>query len=160
MKYMLILLLFTLQGVVFAGTELSVSCSLNEKSIYSSSSREVLELSTLSDSNLSSYSIKPRMAFDNSALYILSLSLGDEYSDSDGEIVGSDYYLSLVRLNSPGSSGSNVDIKGRTENVMKIESFEGRATKFSKKPHTKAISLDYKIGQREINLECQILSLR
>ena len=93
-------------------------------------------------------------------MYILSLSLGDDYTDSEGEVVGSDYYLSLARLSAPGISSHTPKILGSTEEILKIESFDGRKASFVSNTEVKSLSLNYKIGQRKVNLNCQILSLR
>jgi hypothetical protein len=160
MKNILFLILFLIQGVALAETEVSVSCSLHEQSKYTNSKREVLPLSTLNESGISSLSIKPNLALDNSALYLLSLSIGEEYTDADGEVVGNDYYLSLIRANLPQSHSYLPTISGTTQKILKIEAFDGRKAEFTTNIKPKNITLKYKIGQRKIKLNCQILSVR
>lgn len=153
----LILLLSTFSALA---AEVSLSCKLIQKSAFTRTVRDVLELTTLSDSSSSSVAIKPSMSLDSSALYLLSLSLGEDYTDVDGEIIGSDYFLSLVRVGTSPSQASMAKIRGTTQKIMKIEAFEGRRTSFSLPKEPKHIDLSYSIGQKKIKLICDIVSLR
>ncbi len=157
-------------GSAFAQSpEVNISCSLLEKTKSSTTKRSVLELTTLSDMNGQSVAITPSMASDSEALYILSLSSGEEYKDATDEIIGADYFLSLARLKLPGISNTNKKIVGKTQSIIKIEQRDQMPLEISftnkkgrrvyKKP--KRINLVYKINKTKlIKLSCDIISIK
>ena len=146
----------------FSSVEVVTSCKLIQKSRYfSKSTRIVLEESTLSEASISSYVVKPQMSLDSNGMYLLSLSLGEEYRDSEGEITGSDYYLSLVRVHREQSSNSLTKISGNTQKIIQIHDREGSDIKTIGLSKNKTISLSYSIGKdKKIKLKCKVSSIR
>lgn len=169
MKNVLLGLLLMCMGSVFAAPEVTLRCNLFEQSNAGQSEKEILGVTTLGENGQHSYAFKPKFSLDNQALYILSLSLGEEYTDSTNEVVGADYFLSLSRLQDRSKSNRKQKISGQLQSVVEIVSKDNfdpivsyankRGRTINKKP--KAISLDYRLsGGKKVKLSCKIISIR
>ena len=158
----MLLLILILSFGAFGSVEVVTTCTLVQKSNFlSKSTRVVLEQSTLSESMISSYVIKPSMSLDSNGMYLLSLSLGSDYRDSENEITGSDYYLSLVRVNRDNSQKSLAKITGNTQKLIQIQSREGMQIKTTGLPRNKELSLKYRVGKNKlIKLKCKVSGIR
>ena len=154
---------------VMASPEVTTKCRLTEKASGNKTKTEVLDITTLSSERNQAVAIKPHMAIDSEALYLLTLAKGTDHVDATGDIVGSDYYLSLLRQQDESRSIKTKSLKGSISDMVLLQvkydmlfktAHANRKGKFILGT-PESLELDYKIsGGRKIKLECDIISIR
>ncbi len=169
-KQLLIYILCLSSVLTFAkAPEVTTTCKLEESSRAGRAQRTVLNLVTLSENTTQSFAVKPKMALDSQAIYLLNLSLGEEYRDATSEVIGADYYLTLLRIQDDSRGMKEQKILGDKQSIVRIEAKDNidpqvsyvdrRGRTIYKSP--KKISLKYNLpGRKKIKLECDIISIR
>jgi hypothetical protein len=166
----IISMLTVLSSNIFAATpEITTKCSLIERASGLKSKTEILDITTLGAEGEHSIAMKTQMGIDTDALYILSLSKGKDHLDATNEVSGSDYYLSLSRLQDETKTENTKTLKGSLSDMIFIQvkydsifktSYTNRKGKhISGVP--KSLVLDYKLSRgKRVKLKCEIISIR
>lgn len=169
-KLIIFAILALISATSYAGSpEVTTKCNLIEKASGNRVKSKVLDITTLSGENGQSIAIKPHMAIDSEALYLLSLAKGSDHLDATGDIVGSDYYLSLIRQQDESRSVKTKSLKGELSDMALLQvkyDMLFRTAHANKKGNfvtgtPDVLKLDYKLaGGKSIKLECEIISVR
>jgi hypothetical protein len=169
-KQLLIYILCMSSFMAFAkAPEITTTCKLEESSRAGKSERTVLKFASLSENSNQSLAIKPKMALDSQAIYLLNLSLGEEYKDATNEVVGADYYLTLLRVQDDSRGAVEPKIQGNKQAIVRIEAkdtFDAQVSYVDRRGRTiyktpKKITLRYNLpGKKKIKLDCDIISIR
>lgn len=154
---------------VFASPEITTKCTLKEKVSGKTSKTDILDITTISPEMNQAIAMKPKMAIDSDALYILTLAKGEEHTDATGDVSGANYYLSLIRQQDETRNSKFKHFKGHTSDMA---FFQVKYDLFYKVSHAnrrgkhilgapKSLKLDYKLSRgKRVKLECEIISIR
>ena len=171
MKLLIIISMLTVfsTDLLAATPEVTTKCSLLERASGIKSKTEILDITTLGAEGEHSVAMKTQMGIDSDALYILSLSKGKDHLDATNEVSGSDYYLSLSRLQDETKAKNRKNLKGSLSDMVflqvKYDSLFKTSYTNRKGKHIygvpKSLVLDYKLSRgKRVKLKCEIISIR
>lgn len=166
MKLGVILTLFLIAQGAFAEVTVNIKCKIKETA-RGASTKVSTEVITLSSEGQQTLAIAPIMSMDRGAIFLVSLSKGNLYTDALGDEVGADYFLSLARIQNKTKELQARKINGKTQDLMSLTEKEGFIESVSYrrdngKLQTKApsaLKLKYKLKRsKKIQVTCEIIN--
>ena len=166
MKLGLFLTLFLMAQWAFAEVTVNVKCKIKETA-RGSSTKVSTEMITLSSDGQQTLAIAPVMSMDRGAIFLVSLSKGNLYTDALGDEVGADYFLSVARIQNKTKELQRTSLKGKTQDMMTLTEKEGIVESVSyRKDKGKlqskapgALKLKYKLKRsKKIQVTCEIIN--
>jgi hypothetical protein len=166
MKIGVILSLLLLASTAFAEVSVNVQCKVKETA-RGTSSHIKTQMITLSSEGEQTLAIAPVLSMDRGAIFLLSLSKGNIYTDALGDEVGADHFLSLTRIQNKTKQLKTKRISGKTQDMLTMTEKEGFLESVAYrtgdgkllKKTPEALRLKYSIkGNKKISVTCEIIN--
>lgn len=166
MKLCTILSLLLMATGALADVNINIKCKIKE-STHGTSTKLSTDIITLSSEGQQTLAIAPTMSMDRGAIFLLSISKGNQYLDALGDEVGAEYYLSLNRIQNKTKQFQTSTLRGKTQDMMTFVEKEGMVESISyrndngrlqlKSPDS--LKLNYKLKRStKIKVTCEIIN--